>query len=125
MKEIEFQAGERIFNEGDPSAHCYQVLSGKVEIRLGRKGVASAGRDVPIEVLGPGDVFGEMSIIDEGPRSASAVATEPTRCAVYAADQVLDMLRNDPEEAFELIVTLVQRLRKANKKLVQMARTVR
>jgi CRP-like cAMP-binding protein len=119
MRKIEFSAGETIITEGDPSTYCYLIISGIVEIQLERRSVASAKRAVPVEEFKAGEMFGEMSIIDEGPHSATAIAKQPTVCAAYTRDELLDLIKTDPEEAFQIMLTLVRRLRKMNRKLAR------
>ena len=122
MREVHYEAGETIVREGDPSNYCYHILSGSVEIRLKQVGVASAARQMDLDELVEGEVFGEMSIIDQGPHSATVVAKTPTTCAAYTRDEFLELLRQNPDDAFEMIVMLVQRLRKTNRKLLQAMR---
>lgn len=118
-RRVTFAPGDTIFSEGDPGTHCFQVVSGQVEIRLRRRGWSRAGDHQVVATLGPGDVFGEMSIIDDSPRSASAVAVEETICASYPADEVLELLTSDPDQALTLIKTLINRLRSANRKIAR------
>lgn len=117
MKEVRFRAGETIFSEGDPSDQCYRIVSGSVEIRLKLPGLLKRGRSETIAKCGPGELIGEMSVIDAALRSASAVAVEPTVCEAYAADEILDLLQNDPAEALSYVRTLIRRVRQSNRKL--------
>ena len=117
MERVEFARGDVIFEQGDPCDLCYQIVSGKVEIRVPRDSVLSVHKEETVETLVPGDIFGEMGIIDEGPRSAAAVAVEPTICATYTPDAIVDMLETNPKESLEYIRTLIRRLRVANARL--------
>lgn len=114
MERMEFGAGQIIFNQGDQSDRCYQIVSGRVDIRLIAPGSSGAQQTRTVETLEFGDVFGEMGIIDESPRSASAVATEPTVCVSYSTKEILDLLESDPKEALDYIRTLIRRLRSTN-----------
>ena len=109
--QMAYKAGERIFAEGDPSYYCYQVMHGRVDIVLSPRG----RRDV-IASLGPGEVFGEMGVIDSGPRSATAIAAEDTECLVYGALDLLDQFDEDPATTVEVMKTLVRRLRHSNRR---------
>ena len=109
--QMEYKAGERIFAEGDPSYYCYQILRGRVDIVLSPK-----GRREVIASLGPGEVFGEMGVIDSGPRSATAVAAEDTECIVYGALDLLDEFDQNPSMTIEVMKTLVRRLRQSNRR---------
>ncbi|PSR17496.1 hypothetical protein C8255_12350 [filamentous cyanobacterium CCP3] len=84
-----FNAGDTIFIEGSSADRAYIIESGYVEIFVG------AGEDsLQLNVLGPGDIFGEMGIIDAAPRSASAKALCPCRCIVVAAAQVAERIES-------------------------------
>jgi len=117
MQEVRFRKGERIFSEGDPSDHCFKIISGKVEILLAMKGLMKRGRTETVATCGPGDMLGEMSVIDGGRRSASAVAVEPTVCTAYTAEEILHVLTSDPNEALAYVRMLINRLRRTNRKI--------
>jgi CRP-like cAMP-binding protein len=110
-RRFEFKAGQRIFGEGDPADYCYQVFRGKVQIVL-----PSSGRAEPIATIGPGEVFGEMGIIDDGPRSATAVAVEDSMCIGYTAASLLEQIERDPSTTVEIMKTLIRRLRDSNQR---------
>ena len=87
-----FAAGQIVFTEGEPSDHLYVVRSGRVRIF-----VASAhGDELTLTVLTVGDSIGELSIIDEQPRSASAAAIEATELLTIGADSMRAALTADP-----------------------------
>jgi CRP-like cAMP-binding protein len=117
MREVRFEAGETIFAEGDPSEHCYRIRSGSVEIRLRVPGVMKRGRSETIATCGPGELIGEMSVIDAAPRSATAVAVAPTVCETFTADEILNLLEHDPQEALNYVRTLIRRVRSSNRKI--------
>lgn len=84
-----FNAGDTIFTEGSSADRAYIIESGYVEIFVG------SGEDsLQLSVLGPGDIFGEMGIIDASPRSASAKAMGPCRCIVVSAAQVAERIES-------------------------------
>ena len=87
-----FGAGKIIFREGDEGAAAYLIESGLVEIsKIGH------GGSVPIGRLGERGIFGEMALIDDGPRMATATALEETVCVVIAHDEIQSRLRKlDP-----------------------------
>ena len=116
MREVRFSAGETIFSQGDPSDHCYKIVSGAVEIRLDLPGVMRRRRSAAIASCGPGDLIGEMSLLDRASRSASAVAVEPTICLSYTAEEFVDLLESDPQEAMAYVRMLIRRIRGANRK---------
>jgi CRP/FNR family cyclic AMP-dependent transcriptional regulator len=101
-KEVTFEAGRTILKQGEPGIGFLLILEGKAEVR--RKGKVVA-------ILGPGGFFGEMSVIDDSPRSADVVAIEPTRCFGVTAWSFTPMLRSNPSIAIGIITELVRRLR--------------
>ncbi len=106
-------AGSLIFSEGDPADAAYLIERGAVEIALTRDGQRQV-----LALLGPGEVFGEMGVIDSLPRSATAVATETCRLVVVSAEQIQQVVaRSDPFFA-ELMRKLVGRLRDTQNALV-------
>lgn len=121
MRQVRFREGETIFSEGDPSEHCYKIVSGAVEIRLNVPGVMRRGRSETIARCGPGDLIGEMSLIDRTSRSATAVAVEPTLCAAYSAEEFVDLLESDPKEAMGYVRMLIRRVRGTNKRVTRPA----
>ena len=107
---LQFAEGQVIFSEGDPSDLCYQIFKGRVRI------VLNAGpAEKTLAELGPGDVFGEMGIIDDGPRSGTAIADAETVCIAYSPDDILWQIDNDPATMKTIMKTLIQRLREANR----------
>ncbi len=101
-KEVTFEAGKTILKQGEPGIGFLLILEGKTEVRKKGKTVAT---------VGPGGFFGEMSVIDDKPRSADVVAIEPTRCFGVTAWSFTPMLRSNPDIAIEIIRELVRRLR--------------
>jgi CRP/FNR family cyclic AMP-dependent transcriptional regulator len=110
-------AGTKIFQHGDAGDKLYLILEGRVRI----------SRDVPgmgeeaLAVLGPGQVFGEMALLDESPRSADARVHERCRLLAIAKDGFDDLLFLHKDLAYEVLWSivrmLVSRLRETNEKL--------
>ena len=110
----EIAAGELIFSEGDAADCAYLIESGAVEIALARDG----SRQV-LALLGVGEVFGEMGIIDGLPRSATAIASENCHLVVVSAEQIQQVVaRSDPFFA-ELMRKLVGRLRDSQDAMIK------
>ena len=120
MHEVRFRQGEVIFTEGDTGEHCYRIVSGRVEIAMEVRGVMRRQRE-KVATCGPGEFFGEMSLIAGGPRSATAVAAEPTVCTAYSAEEIMQALESDPQEALAYVRLLIQRLRKSNRMMASPA----
>lgn len=108
-----FEPGQTVFSQGDPSTHTYKILAGSVDIVIRTQ----QGMEQRIAAVGPDEVFGEMGIIDTAPRSATAIAREQTACISYTAEEVIDLMSSDPEQAMALIRSLILRLRSSNRKL--------
>ena len=102
--------GEVLFREGDSGDRLYVVVSGKV--KLGRSG--SAGRENLLAVLGPGQMFGELSLFDPGPRSTTATAVTSCEIRTLEHDVLMGWLAGRPEVAQGLLGQLAARLRRAN-----------
>lgn len=102
---VGFADGGVVFVKGDHGEFAYLVRSGEVEIR-------SAGH--AFEVVGPGGLFGEMALIDGGPRSASAVASKATELVVIDQETFARLTREVPDFAIKVMQLLAQRLRNAN-----------
>ena len=114
-----YKAGDVIFNEGSHGIAVHILDSGKVEIS---KRVQD--RKIVVEILGPGDIFGEMSFIDHSPRSATAIALEDTVLELVDKD-FLDKEFNQIDSDFrEIVTTLVRRLRKTTQSLVALPRRI-
>ncbi|HUS52781.1 MAG TPA: cyclic nucleotide-binding domain-containing protein [Thermohalobaculum sp.] len=118
MKRTEFKQGQTIFDQGDRSDLCYKIERGAVEIRIASYDGTGTLRTVVAQTLEHGEVFGEMGIIDDAPRSASAVATKDTTCVAYTANEIMGLLETNPKEAMAYIHTLIRRLRDSNVKIL-------
>lgn len=109
--------GTRLFQYGDPGDKLYIILEGK--IRISRE-VGGMGEEA-LAVLGPGEVFGEMALLDESPRSAGALAHERCRVLVIAKDAFDDLLFLHKDLAYGVLWSCVRmlasRLRETNDKL--------
>ncbi len=110
MGTLSLNKGQVLFHEGDLEDRLYVVVRGK--IKLGRSG--SAGRENLLAVLGPGQMFGELSVFDPGPRSTTATAVTACDVRVLEHDELMGWLSGHPEVARSLLGQLAGRLRRAN-----------
>ncbi|HEX9436111.1 MAG TPA: cyclic nucleotide-binding domain-containing protein [Candidatus Limnocylindria bacterium] len=106
--EQRWEAGQEIVRQGDTGVGMFIVRSGKVEIVQDHEGKPEKVRD-----LGPGDVFGEMALLDEFPRSATVRAVEPTTCLGITRWHFRGILESHPQIALKLLPILTRRLRAA------------
>jgi len=113
-REVEYADGEVVFREGDRSREMYIVLSGLV--RVFKEGAEA--REVMLAELGRGDFFGEMSLLESLPRSATVRAVGPTRLLELAPGGFLLRIRRDPTFAFEMLQQLSRRIRETSGRLI-------
>ncbi|GAA1931619.1 Crp/Fnr family transcriptional regulator [Nocardioides marmoribigeumensis] len=107
---IRLRRGEVLFHEGDTGDKLYIVAEGKV--KLGR--TSSDGRENLLAILGPGQMFGELSLFDPGPRSATVTAVTDVAFYSLSHDDLLRWLDGRPDVANGLLSQLASRLRRAN-----------
>lgn len=107
---------QRLIEEGRYGDELYIILSG----RLRAFSRNDAGREITYGIYGPGEYLGEMSL-DGGPRSASVVAVEASRCAMVTRQTLLGYIREEPEFALALIAKLIRRTRAATLSARQLA----
>ncbi|HZT08457.1 MAG TPA: Crp/Fnr family transcriptional regulator [Chloroflexota bacterium] len=105
-----FRRGEVIFHKGDPGTSMYLIVEGQVKIVL----PSDTGDEALLGVLDVGDFFGELSLIDGQPRSATIVATEPTDTIVLHRDEFLRVIRANPNVAIDMLRVLARRLRETD-----------
>jgi CRP/FNR family cyclic AMP-dependent transcriptional regulator len=109
----DFDTGAVLISEGDTGLGLFVVVSGRVEVTKGE-----GASKVRFAVMERGDLLGEMALIDDQPRSASAVALEPSRCLLITRNSFLSLAEKDPEIAWCLLPTLAYRIRDLQQKLL-------
>ena len=112
-----YRKGDVIFYKTDQSTELYIVLSGKLKVVL----TDEEGDEMVLAQLGAGDFFGELSLIDGKGRSATIASEEESELAVLSKEVFFDLLERDPKIAVELMITLVERLRKADDMIESLA----
>jgi CRP/FNR family transcriptional regulator, cyclic AMP receptor protein len=98
----EVPAGAVIFEEGATGEEMFGVIEGKVELRL------PTGRSI---ILGPDETFGEMALVDQSPRSATAAAVEDTKLAVIDKHRFLFLIHETPMFALQVMANMADHLR--------------
>ncbi len=107
-KTVAYPAGATIVKQGDPGIAFYLILGGEAEVR-------SAGRT--LARLGPGQFFGEMTLVDEQPRSADVIALRPSECAVLSRWEFWGFAKGEPEVLQGVMKEMARRLRETNRAL--------
>ena len=106
-----------IISEGDQSDSLYAVISGKLKVYLSD----DEGKEIIINMLGAGDYFGELALIDEEPRSASVMTSEESQLAVISKTTFEEAMAGHPEMALTVIKGLVSRLRNLTENVKSLA----
>jgi CRP/FNR family transcriptional regulator, cyclic AMP receptor protein len=107
------RAGEVLFRRDSPGSSMLAIIAGEVRIAL----PGATGRDQVIKVLRAGEVFGEIALLDGGPRTADAIAETNGRLLVVERRDLLHLLKEDNELALRVIVMLCGRLRSTDRLL--------
>jgi CRP-like cAMP-binding protein len=116
-EEVSYDSDDIIFHEGDPGGMLYVVVSGRVGLEhAAETGSGSVARLATLEAR---QHFGEMSIFDQAPRSASAIAVGQTLLLGIRREPLLALVEADPSMALDIIRVLSQRLREANEQLAR------
>ena len=104
-----FRKGETIFHQGDPGDALFIMASGSVKVVLPSD---EGAEPAIVAVLGPGEFFGELAILDGAPHSATIVALEPTETLVLHRDAFLALIDNEPELRRALLASLATEIRR-------------
>ena len=112
-----YPKGRTIVAEGEPSQSMYILLAGRAKVQRSD----SEGKEVILAVLSSGEFFGEMSLIDDAPRSASVITLEPCEFMAFSKEAFKAMLVQSPEVTMAVMRGLVRRLREADKKIETLA----
>jgi len=109
MQTVKLRAGDTIIAEGDDGNTAFLIVSGSVQVSVGKEPKAKL-----VATLTAGDVFGEMSLIEPGPRSATVKAVTDTECLATTYDEFIPLMQNDPQRAITFMGSLVRKLREMN-----------
>jgi len=102
-----YKTNEVVFLKGDPGTSMMAVLSGRIRICS----YSPDGREIVLNVINPGEVFGEIALIDGGERTADAFAMDPSQLLVLSRREFLPFLEHSPEVCIRLLEVMCQRLR--------------
>ncbi len=110
MDSVKIAKGSILFKEGDEGEHLYVIIDGKLKL-----GTSSGdGRENLLSILGPGEMFGELSLFDPGPRTSTATAVTDAKLLSLSHEKVIPWLKQNPEVSLQLLTRLSQRLRRTN-----------
>jgi len=108
VKVVAFPANARMVKQGEPGIAFYLLLNGEAEVRQGERVLAR---------LGPGQFFGEMTLVDEQPRSADVIAVRPSECAVLSRWEFWGFAKTEPDVLQGVLREMARRLRETNRAL--------
>ena len=112
----QFAAGTQILRAGDGGVALYVIVSGRVRIT---HDADETGAELLLREMGPGEAFGEIALIDGGPRSADVTAVEETECVLLSRWDFSGEMRDDPDIARALLPVLCQKIRQLVDQLAQ------
>ncbi|HYX41577.1 MAG TPA: DUF1003 domain-containing protein [Pyrinomonadaceae bacterium] len=115
LEEVSYNEGETIFHQNDPGDAAYIIREGSVHIWTHDEDA----REVTLARLGPHDFFGELAVLDGGPRSASATADEYTVVGYLSKERMQEFLLAHPQAALVMIQEIGRRLRQTNQLVTQ------
>jgi CRP/FNR family cyclic AMP-dependent transcriptional regulator len=115
MDEVTFKAGQQIFHERDQGGICYVIRTGRIELAV----TDESGEKLVLDILEPGELCGELSLLDGGNRSTTAVALTDVEALVLERPEFVSFLRKQPDASLDVLSALAKRIRRADKLLKQ------
>ena len=117
LDEVKAPKGSQIFTHGDPGDRMFVVASGTVELSTRDK----LGQSIVLMVAQPGDMFGELSLLDEGPRTATATALDDAELLVLDRAALRRFVHSKPDGALDMMAIMGRRMRETTGRLLQLA----
>jgi len=108
FRSITYQPNQEIVTQGVSGFGMFIIIDGHAEVVLEQ----SDGSKTIVNEFGPTDFFGEVTMLDSGPRTAAVIATEKTKCLILSRVEFISLLHNDAEMATEIAIALAKRLRR-------------
>lgn len=108
-----YSKGAIILQEDDPGEAMFMIVSGRAKVVH----LSEDGREIILDILGQGDFFGEMALLDQEPRSANVTAVGLTELLVLERSVFLDQVKRAPAIAIKMLIELSRRLRRADEKI--------
>lgn len=119
LASVRIRRGETLFHEGASGDKVYVVLTGKMKLTK----TSADGRENLLAVIGPGEMFGELSLFDPIPRTSSAAAISDSELAALGHQELRPWITEHPDVAMQLLRALVQRLRRTNEVMADLVFT--
>lgn len=113
VRERSFRKNEVIFHAQEPGNALFVIKRGRVKISMDDR----SGKEIILRILEAGDFFGEMSLLDGEPRSATVSSLEPCQALILSRDQFLQFIPRHPQVVLKMLTALSRRLRKADEKI--------
>src|SRR5688572_14093607 len=110
MRRRSYRRGEVVFHQGDPGESLHVVSKGTLKVVI----TGDNGEEAVLAILGPSDVFGEMALLDGGPRSATVTALEAVETASLSRTDFIQLLRRAPATVDALLSSLARTIRQAD-----------
>jgi CRP-like cAMP-binding protein len=110
IEELSLDSGEELYRRGDPGDALYVIQTGWIKL----VGEDSDGSEVVLNQVGPGNIIGEMAMLDQEPRSAGVVALTPTKLLKLQSELFVEVLKQEPSIGIQVIRDISERLRFAN-----------
>lgn len=117
MRDRSWSAGQLIFSRGDTGDHLFAILRGKIRLALSN----ARGREIVLRTFGPGEILGEMALIDGEPRSADATAAEDTTCFLLSRSRFEAVANLRPDLGMAMARHLSTHLRRTNYQMESIA----
>lgn len=116
-RSINFSKESIILNQGEDSSDLYVILSGKAKVSL----INEEGREIILDILSKGDFFGELSLFDRMPRSATVIATANTDIIMLQRGAFIKIIKENPDITVNLLTVMARRLRNADERIETLA----
>ena len=108
LRRRSYRRGETLYHQGDLGSVVHVIVEGRVQVVI----PSESGEEAVLTVLGPGDVHGEMALLDGEPRSATVVALEPVVTAIISRESFLDLLKRSPGAVEGVLAGLARTIRR-------------
>ncbi len=108
LRRRSYRRGETLYHQGDPGSVVHVMLEGRAKVVI----PSEAGEEAVLTVLGPGDVHGEMALLDGEPRSATVVALEAVVTAIISRESFMDLLQRSPSAVEGVLAGLARTIRR-------------